>query len=716
MLYRMSLLLLLTLLFTPAFAQQAASPAMMAFAAKDYATYLANVQTELAPSAQKPAGEFAMIAVAAIALDKTANWDGASGKQVRELLAASPAALRYLDATRQLLGGDLNGLSRLFEGGAPDPRALSAARKLLAEHGYDLAGNAVSVVAGVEMPGKRVIAWAAIPKDKRGPLDALMDKRLDPANRRMLAELSFNLYLKTPKEVMVPPAELFALALQLEKGTNGVPFASIGNAERLAQNGKQADGIAMVNGLATANPTDAETQGRAALFLWSNQLLPEAAALYAKAITTVPAPATRSIRLQYLGFLDWLPQAKKTVPGIDDRQQLTGASDLLLAGDACLVGKQFADATVKYQAELTKKGATLERRLDAWNGLLDSDPATALAAAPALLREIGDRDAETRTRLARWYGNQLWRALMRDLPMEPPVMAFGAPPPPYRPLKEVANWQRTVASLLEGTVALDPVGCLRARSSDPNVSLRLPLATAYTVARQPDKAAEILSRRITYQIPPPPGGWTHYDGTPEQFPDKPHEGVTPGEGETQEQTEAIFYLMVLYPDTRDDMAQLAGLMARHVGAELKAGTLDDGELNNRFAFLTKLCMWEASGQDPMPLYDRAPRPPRAPNLPAYALFDAALREVLALDAYTKKSSVLLREGLAVAMTIVRDPKLLEGYFSLMTLELDRLRAANVIADLPSAVRVNIIGVLASAKRADLQPYIQQLQEKYVTPR
>ena len=44
-----------------------------------------------------------------------------------------------------------------------------------------------------------------------------------------------------------------------------------------------------------------------------------------------------------------------------------------------------------------------------------------------------------------------------------------------------------------------------------------PGSACYPFAAKPEKVIEILSRTIDFQIPPPPGGWRIFDGTPRQI-------------------------------------------------------------------------------------------------------------------------------------------------------------------------------------------------------
>jgi len=99
----------------PSLAQRQLSPALQAFMAKDYAAYLMAAPGELVGVMERPQAAFEAMLPAAIALEKTAGWDGESGKQLAALFTASPDAARWWAACKLLVRGDANGLSKLFD-------------------------------------------------------------------------------------------------------------------------------------------------------------------------------------------------------------------------------------------------------------------------------------------------------------------------------------------------------------------------------------------------------------------------------------------------------------------------------------------------------------------------------------------------------------------------------------------------------------------------
>ena len=95
--------LLLYSIALPSLGQKQLSLAKQAFLAKDYAAYLPTAPGELAGMAARPQEAFESILPAAIALEKTAGWEGETGKQIAALFAASPDAARWFMACKLLV-------------------------------------------------------------------------------------------------------------------------------------------------------------------------------------------------------------------------------------------------------------------------------------------------------------------------------------------------------------------------------------------------------------------------------------------------------------------------------------------------------------------------------------------------------------------------------------------------------------------------------------
>jgi len=164
---RNMLVLLIGLFFCsiafPSLAQRQLSPAQQAFVTKDYTTYLAAAAGELGGVMERPQAAFEAMLPATIALEKTAEWEGETGKQLTALFAAAPDAARWWAGCKLLIQGDANGLPKLFDGPAPSPYSLTAGARLAREHGFPLVADCLTAVSP-DMPGLRVKAWLSVPR------------------------------------------------------------------------------------------------------------------------------------------------------------------------------------------------------------------------------------------------------------------------------------------------------------------------------------------------------------------------------------------------------------------------------------------------------------------------------------------------------------------------------------------------------------------------
>ena len=392
--YVMSHILCFLMLLLPLGAK-AQSPAEL-FERTNYGGYLAHLQEELANITQvKVKPPLDKIARVAISIEKTHGWDGPSGKKTRELLKDAPDALRELDAMRLLLAEDPHGLAQLMQGTPPASTALLHVAGICREHGFAFAGNAIGVLTP-DLPGKRILYLASIPPEKRpSVMNALLTQLKDPPNRIMLARTALDMFLRPPAGVDADPQAYYAIALTIGQGTSIVSFET---AQQLSQGGKAPEATEMVTRLAAAQPADTVVQLRAAQFLRSLGNQAAAMATYRQALTTVPEPQRRAVRLDYLAYLQW---QKKT----DEIAKLQAGKDALLAGDAALVAARYDEAATQY-AHLAGAAAPFEQRLAAWAGLLDADPAQALALGNALLPELEQADPAHRSALVAWAGRQ----------------------------------------------------------------------------------------------------------------------------------------------------------------------------------------------------------------------------------------------------------------------------------------------------------------------
>jgi len=703
--------LLLIFLILPIFAQRQLSPALQAFVTKDYPTYLAAAPGELAGIEARPQVAFEAMLPAAIALEKTAGWEGESGKQLTPLFAASPDTARWWEACKLLVQGDANGLPRLFGGLAPSPYALTAGARLAREHGYALAADCLTAVSP-DMPGLRVKAWLSIPREQRAAVDAVMEKQVAPINLRMLAEAALNFYIEPPNDLgPISPEELLAFA---KKYANGLDVVSFQTAERLVQVQKIDAGLAMAGEVAALAPGDLETQRYTARLYWGNQRFNDTARLFWQATENVPAPNSRGARLCYLDFLNWMGRAKKSVEKTPDLPALLNSPDLLIAADARYAAGKLPEATAEYRAAVVNDDLPLDCRLEAWSGLLETDAAAALPIGSRLLDEIIRGDATRRSALARWFAWEAARTLQRDDLLPIGYVRIYSHNFTVAPHAELAEWAPALAVWYEKIVEVDPAALLR-YDSQRGGTLRLPIAAANMLAGRPEQAANIMLHKEQYQLTPPPDGWKYFDGSPMSKPFEPHDEVTPREGEFARQWEPLFTVFRQSFLVADQVAPFAAFLARGTAAELQEPDRNENQVNTRVQLLQLCLKMHAAGQDPPASSDNAPRPERKPDLDAFAVLEQAMEDALALDAVAEQSPLLWQTGFLPALLTVRDPKLVDGYFNLLTLSFDRYLAVTEKTDAITSTTAILAKAMEDYQyppRPDLKPYAQRLREKY----
>ena len=531
-------------------------PAIDSFNKKDYTNYLTYLDKEFSVTPLSKLS-YETIARSAVAIEKTNGWEAMSGKQARELLKESADALRYLEATRLLLKEEPAGLDKLIQGALPAPTALMRVSNMLREHSYDFAGNAIGVLAP-DLPGKRVLYLASIPKKLRPAIGTTMLAYVkDPPNRLMIARAALEMFLRPPEGITVDPKEFYAIALIIGQGTSIISFET---AQQLLQGGKEAEAVEMVSQLTVAQPADVLLQLRAARFLRSMGNQVATTTLFQQALVTVPEPQRRDVRLDYLEYLQWL---KKD----DEIAKLQTGKDSLLAGDAALVAARYDDAARQYANIVTSAVTPVEQRLAAWAGMLDADPGQALTLGKTLLPEMAKVDPQLRPSLVAWSGRQLWVAVSRVVPAKPGSFVIGRRQQ-FRPLAEVKEWEKMAAALATQLLEIDTEACLRPDPRFTPDSFRYPAVMLYAFAAEPNKAIEILSRTIDFQIPPPPGGWRIFDGTPTPDTDKPRKGSTPTPAETKKLTMQVLDDLSRCPAAAERVPPLSALIANELAAQL----------------------------------------------------------------------------------------------------------------------------------------------------
>jgi len=276
------------------------------------------------------------------------------------------------------------------------------------------------------------------------------------------------------------------------------------------------------------------------------------------AVKNMPEPGKRDARILYLTYLRTI--VGKDVPGAVDAATLQANVDLLLSADALLVDGKLPEAATKYNSVVNDAAQPLATRMDAWAGLLESDPTTAFASGTALVTEISKLDADTRKPLVQWFAWHLWQivgsnvALPKDEYNKPFAVPYRLPFPSTftgAKVSAVKDGYTQVATLVDQCLAIDSLALLKQDPSREWMDLRLGLSMLYLLAGQPEKGGKLALQRIDETLPAPPWGWRMSDnGMPETNSDKPK--------------------LFSYPDDRETLALLSDQIIAVNGSHIDA--------------------------------------------------------------------------------------------------------------------------------------------------
>jgi hypothetical protein len=694
--FRLSALVacLLTLAVS-AHGQSSQSTALQALAQKDYAAALTALTPELPKIVQAPGKRLDTLVAVAIALERTQGWTGERWTPVMAALGPSQEALSDLEGIRLLLGGDTTGLSRLVGVERLDASVTARASRLCKAHDFPLAAEIFTIV-GAGMQGERVLAWGRLPLDKRGPVDAYFTRVYGTGgvNCKLLVESALWLYMYPPKGAGETAAAFdFALKFGGPVGVN-----SLENAQQLWQAGRRDQARAMARHYARDHATDVPALRQALAFLWGRTGDPAAGrALCEELLPALPDPYARLLRLDYLLLL---ARTKDTTR----LQELAGGADPLLAGDVRLIEQALPAATAAY-ARVVKDGKeSLPRRLAAWSGLLDADPAAALPPSGPLLEEVGKLAPEMRTPLLAWYGWGLWTAVWRAIPSGGPSHEWLPFERAYGPtFADAPGWEKAVLARLTRLRELDPALPARPRT-DRSTSLRFAYVLLYALNKQPDKAVEMLACKIDYQLPPPPAGWTNFDGSPARDATQPRTISTPSGRQPDDLARYLVETLAVYPNAEELLPPVSACLLPEITTKLKAATVDaavTAPLRTLAAMVKCTSALIAREKTPAPL----------------TLFDPieqTARDVLTSDPVAKGAPTLLQEGLLPALRLARDPKLRERLETLTLTLLARHRAA-AGAPAASVAAAMLIKALEKEQREELGQFLGRVREGYSKP-
>jgi len=702
------------------------SAAEQAFQQKDYTAYLTAAIPDFA-SKHATAPSFDRLMMLTIALDKTNGWEADSAKQLQDLLKATPHALRTIENLHKLLTGDMTGLQDLYRARPmePDYSAASKSIKLLREHGYPIAANALNTLCATGFK-ESILAWLSLPADARKTVDALMETRYPPntPNRKQFLQTAISLYKNPPKDTGLDPEAYLAFFLWFGTGSYEMSYDTA--AEFLGAK-QRAGAYRVARALVEPGETAyAAHRALAGFFFFRAGDYPATAEAYQAGLTAIREPYVRDIRLDYDEFLVTMARLKPkdyTPPILADVQQ---DPDPLVAGDALLVGAQYPAASAKYQAVLHDANAPFIRRLSAWAGLLDSAPAAALQQAPAVLAAIEKHSPAERAEELRWLGRQLARAVGREIPRKPGAIPY-ATRMQYRPLREAAGWETALVTLVDRMLAMDANVLLQPDKLAPQQTFRYTASLIYGLAGHDDRAKAIITREITYTLPAPPGGWPTFGGPKTPDTDTPRQFTSPARGEAERVMQEVMDALARY---RARKAEQQGEEALPVATapmntpliiELAAKIIplqDQHEVKAQMRRMGEQVALAVTALDPMPKVTSMNQPPppiRAVDMAQFAPIAKAITDVLADPEAAREAPQLVFLGLEKGMKIASNPKLLEELYTLAVHGLERYVAVTGNTEVGIDLAHSFAAALETRLVVDVKPYATRMRAHFPKP-
>lgn len=568
-----------------------------------------------------------------------------------------------------------------------------------------------------------IVSWLLLPEAQRAQGTNSFEEHFpaDPPNRRMYIQGALKFYLKPP--VGGPAAESYLdLAIRLGSNNNVISFAMV--TEMLNTQGAEIGvgpvgpvgypaarpvtvhaAVRMLGVITKRQPGDLAVQLKAARMLEECNARDAALTLLYTAIASVPEPERRCLRLEALACC----KTWQSTPAFTAAQQ----ADPLFSADSLLMEKRYLEAAVKYSAVVADHAALLEHRLTAWAGLLDTEPANALKMASMVLAAIEKCDTETRPRLVVWFGLELWRVMIREVPNQ---FRTAVPANPGVSIQGVKDWQTVFADLMDTLLRLEPGACMRPDALGFPASLRYPAAVFYALKGDMAKSQEIAFRKQEFMVPPPPEGWRIFDGTPTPDTRLPRKGVSPTKEESQNIQQWVADIQRTFANIAKPVITTEPL--RFAEAQLLVkGMQSETEETKLGVSLKQLAVIVADSVtrlDPLPKVlrtDLPPPPTREVDLTRFAPIAQAVRDALKIDSVQKNSYTLLKEGLMPAMMTASNPQFLELLYQLSTEVIDCYGNALkpfYAADAAKTLADN----LAQRPVYDMSVYVQRLKLKY----
>ncbi len=557
-----------------------------------------------------------------------------------------------------------------------------------------------------------VVAWLSLTETQRNLPDQSFEKKFpkDFANRKMYLQSAMKFYMNPP--TVGPKRESFLdLAVRLSaESTSDILTLDIVTSMLNAADGQMMSepmseeniaamvpssrhaAVRLLGVITERDSTSVNTQMKAARILEDNNEREAALNLLYKRIDAVAEPERRSMRLEILS----LCKALKRAPEFSTKKM----KDPLLIADILLFDAKFTDASKNNMSILNDANSPIECKLSAWAGMIDSDPASAFKKAPELLSLIEKSDERLRPRFVNWFGRELWRVSMYEVP--DPYKKKYALEFPRVEISTVNGWQDSLVESMETLLRIDSVACFKLDNNMFPNSLRYPAAVFYGMKGDMVKSREITNRQQEYVIAGRGGEMKL---------------VTPTKEEITNIDQWVSQIMrSFYKGNPPAMAPapLRVAEAQKLVNEIK-NEADTKIVSAKIKLLAEIVAESVNILDPLPRVLRLNMPPpptREVDMTRFAPIAQAIRDVIQIESAKKSTYPLLRDGLLASMLVASNPQLLESLYQLSTEVIDVYGDAWEKPIYKNSAASNFVNYLSARRVYDMSLYINRLNEKY----
>jgi hypothetical protein len=452
------------------------------FQKKEYSAYLKHLDQQI--GLQEPQcleTNFSRLVAIAIALNKSDNPQVIL-ERARAHLKELPKALRYFNATQQILQGNVEATKLFFQGEPPlfDSWKLQVA--VLRMHGYEAESDAMESLMMIGGAGfmhnnahlpQCLEAWSRLKVEHRRVLLPFFHETLRPHQFRMRGIID-----EIIKMIDKRPERSRALYELLKRLSDNPGVADISHLQAIVGKADSSIVLDFSNHLTSHAPLQAKGAGATLQASGSSEAVK---AYYSKWLKDNDLPRRHSVLVDYMRWL-----------AAHEHNQLSVVANLegrFGKATEAAIQRKTNEAAVAFQAIVEDKNTGDAERIAALEELLFIRPEGALKSL-----QIADFQQLDSSQLCS-IAQSLWLWVRREVGAD--TLAQGL--------------LRDAAIVMQRMIDQRPDVLLR-RHDQESPSLRVPMAICYRILNDTVAAEAILVRQIRYQAPPPTSGWRNPPG------------------------------------------------------------------------------------------------------------------------------------------------------------------------------------------------------------